>query len=479
MDFKEVKAMGEKLSKWVTYNEFNLWRIAEAGIYNDLLKDEPKFGLVDKQKHKAMRFFINVQNRKRENEKRLGGVNEAEILVVVQGISQVKTILPLLKGNHEYKVVRYDSPSDDATKKILDAQKEKYVNLESYMNDEVKKNIRKGEIWMKNSWAEIQKNADLRDLFGKRYELVMQTLEYLFKTRKRFLEIITYIELYNELYRQEKIKLVFVSDDVNAVGRLACLIARQNNIKSLDIQHGQLQGNPVGEITADKMIVNGEEDKKYLIENGGNPEQIIVTGQPRFDAMVDKLKIPREELCTKYGLDAQKKIVVYSYQKPTSGENVVVSAKDCFLENLGKIKNGENLEFAITMRPDTSIPKELERGDVKLLPGADIQELAVCSEVLITAFSTAAIEFVLMGRPVIALNIGSGPEEYVDYTRLGVGFKIVRKEDFIEAVEKTLYDKNFLEKFNTSKEEFIKNFNYKLDGKAKNRCLEVIEGMVS
>ena len=479
MEFDEVKEIGEKISKYVTYEKYNLWNLAEAGIYNNILREEVKFSLIDKQKHKAMRFFINNLTKKRASEKRLSGEGTPEVLVVVSGTSQVETTIPLLKGNYKYKIIRYDSPSDDATKIILDSQGEDYVNLESYMNDEVRKRIRKGEAWMNESWKMLKKDSKLNSLLGGRYEIVIQVLEYLFRTRKRFLEIIRYIELYREVYRQEYAKLVFVSDDVNAVGRLACIMAREVGIKSLNIQHGQLQGNPVGDITADKMIVNGEGDKRYLIERGADSQQILVTGQPRFDVIGDKLKIPREELCKKYGLNPEKKILVYSWQKPVPGENIVVSAKDCFLENLKKIKGVGDLQFVVTMRSDSPVPREFERSDIKLLPGADILELAVCSELLMTAYSTSAIEFVLMGHPVIALNLDSVPEEYVDYTSMGVGFKITKKEDFVDAVEKILYNKDFMNKFNKSNEEFIKDFNYKLDGKARERCLSVLAEMVS
>lgn len=478
MEFKEVRKIGQEISKWVTYNGFNLWHLAEAGIYNTMLKDEVEFSIVDKQKHKAMRFFINVQNKKRETEKLLIPKTNNEVLAVVQGTSQVKTILPLLKGNYTYKIIRYDSPSDDSAKKTLESMGEDYVNLESYMNDEAKKRIRDGEAWMNVAWKNITEDPELKKILGNNYGRVFDILEYCFKTRRRFLEIIRYIELYNEVFIQEKTKLVFVSDDVNVVGRLACMIAKKQGIPSLDIQHGQLQGNPTGEITADKMIVNGEGDKKHLIAHGAKSSQLIVTGQPRFDAVVDKLNLSKKEICEKYGLDHTKKIIVYSYQKPVPEENIIVSAKKCFLDHFSKIKNNSDLQFVMTMRLDTPIPSDLQRDDIKLLPGADIQELAVCSEVLLTAYSTAAVEYVLMGKPVVAINLGAGKDEYIDYTELGVGFKIVNESEFLPSLEKVLFDKNFAKKFKQSCAEFITDFNYKLDGNAKARCLKVISSMV-
>jgi hypothetical protein len=478
MDFKETRKIGRDISEWVTYNGFNLWHLAEAGIYNTMLKDKVEFSIVDKQKHKAMRFFINVQNKKRESEKLLIPKTNNDVLAVVQGTSQVKTILPLLKGKFTYKIIRYDSPSDDSSKKTLESLGEEYVNLESYMNDEAKKRIKKGEAWMNESWKKINSDPKLKVVLGNNYEKVLDILEYCFKTRRRFLEIIRYIELYNEVFIQEKIKLVFVSDDVNVVGRLACMIAKKQGIPSLDIQHGQLQGNPTGEITADKMIVNGKGDKKHLILHGANPDQLIVTGQPRFDAVVDKLKLSKKEICDKYGLDPSKKIIVYSYQKPVPEENIVVSAKKCFLDNFSKIKNSSDLQFVVTMRLDTPIPSDLQRDEIKLLPGADIQELAVCSEILLTAYSTAAVEYVLMGKPVMAINLGAGEEEYIDYTKLGVGFKIVNEAEFLPSIERALFNVDFVKKFKQSRSEFITDFNYKLDGNAKTRCLKVISNMI-
>ena len=125
------------------------------------------------------------------------------------------------------------------------------------------------------------------------------------------------------------------------------------------------------------------------------------------------------------------------------------------------------------MRSDTPLIKTNNK-NIKILTGANIQELAVCSDLLVTAFSTAAIEFVLMNKPVIALNLGSKEKEYIDYTKIGVGFKITKKKYFLPALETCLNDKKFKIKFKKARQKFIKNYNFKMDGKALERIVKII-----
>lgn len=225
--------------------------------------------------------------------------------------------------------------------------------------------------------------------------------------------------------------------------------------------------------------MNGFQDRKYLISQGVNKNKIIVAGQIRFDDIVKRIKPDREDICKKFGIDPKKKIIMFTAQKYIRGFPITESAKEVFFREIERLDKNK-FQFIVTIRDDVDEKKDLPKFDkslnVKIIKGGNIYELLSCCDIYSTAFSTVGIEAVLMGKPVVAINIQAKSEEYVNYTKLGVGFKITKENEFLPALKRCLYDKNFNKNFKKAREKFIKEYNYKMDGKALERIIKIIDG---
>lgn len=470
MKFEELIKLGDFFEKHLNYKGFNLWELSGAGMYENFFKFPKKKGFFEKEKDYLLKYLVKYQNKKKEGEKTEEIGLKKDFLFVVYGISPLNTFKPIIeKLKGKTKIIRYDPPSEKTTKEFLEKNNLGYSNLDNYITENIKIELKKAEKWLSRQWRKIKK--DLKTNHDDK--ILYDSLEYFCHSRKLYIEIIRMIELYNRIYDIEKPKVVIVSDDANAYGRAAVLVAKKKGIRTICIQHGQLEGNVTTPKGADLMLVNGFRDKEYLVSQGIDETKVKVVGQIRFDDIPKKMKLSREEMCRKFDLDSKKKIIVYSYQTPLPGENVIENAINCFFNNIKKINQGK-YQLVLTMRPDTptnnlQIPKR-----IKVLKGANIQELAVCSEILITAFSTAAIEYVLMGKPIIAINIGAKKDEYIDYTKLGVGFKIEKEENFFPKLITCLEDRKFKEIFEKNRKNFVKDYHYKMDGKALERILNII-----
>nr|MBT6606104.1 hypothetical protein [archaeon] len=472
MESEEVRKIGKLLEPYVTYDGFNLWDICFGGIYNVFLKNPSRKNFLFTIKSNIIRMQISRIHKKRETvvQKEL---KDSDIFALTYDINHVHTIIPLLKKfNHE--IIQFDSPSKEITKKTLEKLSLPYLGLDSLMDIEMAEKLLAADKFLDGKWKDFESDEKIKKILGENYEFIYDVLKYHMKTRRRFLEVIRMELLVEKLYSLKKCKLIIVSDDVNPLGQIACKLAREKNIKSLVMQHGQLVGNPLGVISADKMVVNGYADKKYLEEMGAEVEKIIVTGQPRFDKL-SEMNLSKSLACEDLGWDKTKKRLIFSLQMPTKGENVTVSAAKCFIEEVNKIKDKENYEFVITHRPDfdekflPTIPEGLE---IKFSTTEDIHKVILSSDVYITAFSTLAVEAVLLNRPVLSINLDSN--EYVDYSKAGVGHRILNAEEFLPRLNEILEE----EKFKVAREKFIENYNYKLDGNARERIIRVIDKLL-
>ena len=154
MKFEEVKNVGKYFEKHLSYKGINLWKLSEAAMYNNFLKNPEKIkvfriGLGFLEKH-----LIRWKGVREENEKD----GRKEFLVVVNGLTQVNTIKPLFEKMDSLKLIKYDSPSENITKKILEKYNLPYSSIENYTNKLLKQKICSEKKWLKERWNLIKES---------------------------------------------------------------------------------------------------------------------------------------------------------------------------------------------------------------------------------------------------------------------------------------------------------------------------------
>jgi UDP-N-acetylglucosamine 2-epimerase len=489
MELSKIKELREEFDRYLNYKGINLWLVSETSIFTHFLNKPKKIKAHQKLKHRLMRYAIKRKNSQREGatlspaSKETGTdkiAKTSEIIFLVSAASHVATLLPVIKkmGFENVKIVKHDRLSSDITKEHLEKNKLSYTDIDSYIDEEIKQELKKSEGWLGEQFSKIKKDVELKEKIGEDYQHVISALEYFMKTRKRFVETIRLIELVNKMYEVEKNKVVVLAEDNHDLGRSAALVARKKQIKSLVVQHGLNYGNPIfNEVIADKMAVFGEKEKQHLVDGGADSEKIVVTGQPRFDEITMRKRNLRNESCRKFGLDDKKKIIIFGAQPPQS--QVIINANIEFVETINQIINSgdERFEFVVKLHP------RMEKEDfpalpenVKVFKEVNLYDLFDCCDLLVTCYSTVGLEAVFLGCPCISIEIGERLGS-INYGKEGVGHTVYEEGELRRAIEKVLSESEFRNSFERDKMQFIRNFAYRLDGRSTQRIVDLISLM--
>jgi len=479
MEFEEIKSLRKTFDKYLNYNGINLWELSEWLMY-PLLTKTKKRNQVQRLKENVLKELVRLNNLKQNIMKNNHNGEEKKIIIIVSSPIHVRTFKTIIKKRNDLKVIKQDPPFSNVTKKNLDRNKILYSNFDSYFDESIKNKMKSAEKWLDQQWLRIKKDENLKKNLGKNYEQVLNALEYFLETRKKYLEIIRFIELLNKIYDTEKNKLVILAEELNPLARAAIIIAKERKIPTLVVQHGSVLGDKFfKEIIAEKTIVSGKREKDFLISHRVNKRKIEVFGNPRFDDIKEKGNIPKEEACRRLGLNPKKKIIVFAAQYLLPGDQTIKNAIKEFLETIKEIKDKDNFEFIIKLRPGGGeyLPKIDKKLNIKKVENVDLHLLLRCCDILITASSMVGLEAVLLNRPVITIEIG-GKRSLTNYEKDGVGISVYKKGQLIEGINKVLYNPSFKKKFVKNRRKFIEDFAYKLDGKTTERTLNLIDKMV-
>jgi UDP-N-acetylglucosamine 2-epimerase len=131
----------------------------------------------------------------------------------------------------------------------------------------------------------------------------------------------------------------------------------------------------------------------------------------------------------------------------------------------------EGEEYTQMMRQRLGLP----RSDIVLVPkNADTLLLIRACDLMITKFSTTAMEALALDKPLLLMNFSGEPDK-IDYVEQGVARGVYEPQDLSAAVENLLNNKSDIAE---KRREYIARYLYKIDGKATARIIEVIEQML-
>ena len=230
---------------------------------------------------------------------------------------------------------------------------------------------------------------------------------------------------------------------------------------------------------ADYSFVHGEEYRKFSNFKARFGE-IIVTGQPRYDIISDAWNVySRESFCRRYNIDSNNKIILWATQcHGLSNEENTKNFEAIF----GAMKNLIGMTLIVKQHPaegeDYTKMMNSYIHDYKINAlitpkNSDTLEQIFISDLMITRASTTAIEAIAMNKPVIVLNLSNEPDP-VEYVKEGVACGVYRKED-LEPIVHMLINEDILLK---SREQYIRNYLYKIDGKATERVIKLIKDLL-
>jgi hypothetical protein len=230
------------------------------------------------------------------------------------------------------------------------------------------------------------------------------------------------------------------------------------------------------------VAVLGQSAKDVHIARGAPPENIFVTGQPRFDLMFSK-KFNKERFLSQLGIPQNKGIVVLATQQLVP----MLWSKDerkAFIKTIAQAMGTfPDEQLVIKLHPAEHISdyqhllKEIGCDNAILCQNVDLYELLNACNLLMTVFSTVAVEAMLFNKPVICIEF-TGRRSISYYTDDGAAIGVHREEDLVPAMHKALYNLKVREKLEQNRKRFLSKSVYKPDGQTSKRVTDLITQMI-
>ena len=221
---------------------------------------------------------------------------------------------------------------------------------------------------------------------------------------------------------------------------------------------------------------------RLLTQGGAYPERsLVITGQPRYDILqLLSERFTKQDILKPYGVSTDKKIVLWTTQSHGMPDAECLRNLDAVRGMMERERNfvivikqhpREGEEYAQMMKNTLGLP----RHDIVLVPkNADTLLLIRACDLMITKFSTTAMEALALDKPLLLMNFSGEPDK-IDYVEQGVARGVYEPQDLSAAVENLLNNKSDIAE---KRREYIARCLYKIDGKATARIIEVIEEML-
>jgi hypothetical protein len=233
-----------------------------------------------------------------------------------------------------------------------------------------------------------------------------------------------------EFLRAPGIRCIVLANDRTFPVRQMAPWARVLGIKSLLVQEsirkdeimGVLKGvgltNPTkgmnGQGGCDLIAAWGETSRQYYMQVGVDPQRIVVTGNPRMEAMATKmggltkrdsrraLEVPEDSRVVLFATNPIYKMGFVSQQQYLESVRLVVAALDRADSNVHLLVKPHQIEFEHKM---WHLDRELaSHPRVSYLEGRGLAECIAASDATIVFNSTVAVEAAMFGRDVAVLN---------------------------------------------------------------------------
>lgn len=306
------------------------------------------------------------------------------------------------------------------------------------------------------------------------------------------LNVLISYEFMDTIICREKPKIIVLTDEYSAIGRIATHIASKKGIRTVGVQHGVIHPSHPGYIyepleklpenykLPEYLAVDGEYYKRLLHNTAWKNVNIVCTGQIRYDRInFIKQNYTRQSIIKELGLDEERRTIVFLTQSPnewiiTKKRNIELTK--LIIEALNKIAGFQLIIKTHPHEIDTSIYLGLtSRANfpIKIITGYyDVYKILNASEIAITLFSTSGIEALFFNCKLIIPEIPC-LEKLVPQINLS-NTMVWRKNDKLEVLIKKLTKIPKLKHSPESLDAIEKEYAWRLDGKSASRIAKLI-----
>lgn len=347
-------------------------------------------------------------------------------------------------------------------------------------------------------WKSIRCDGEFRKIFNYKgldiWSLVEKDIMGFFL--KDFNRIRKNLVFLDKLYERFNPKLIVLREAVRESEKTIVLAARNAGVATMVIQHGLLaEDNVYTHLHADKIALWGSAGIEWYSKYGNEIEKCVVTGKPLHDLTYRKKNLKqfnRKDVLKRAGADPDKDMIlfipgyfqeaklpisVYMLMDSTHASfEAVLKIAECFPEKeiIVKLHPYDPVDIKILLNSGLKKYK-----NIFIVKDIDIIDLIYASSLVITSiFSSAALDAVILDKPIITLNMYKR-DDYVPFAQRGVALRVDDKQKACEAAREALEDAETIKRLSANRESFIRDYAYKVDGNAAKRVKDLIERQIA
>ncbi|MBU0615821.1 MAG: hypothetical protein KJ601_07045 [Nanoarchaeota archaeon] len=340
-------------------------------------------------------------------------------------------------------------------------------NIYSYFDEEISREARviSNELAIKyKSLDKKTKKLMLKDGKKSYWPILRYPLNSFFSKEFLYLVILYYL-ICKKIIVKQNVKVVVLTAQNGLFEKCLLAAANELKIKSVFIQHGMALGDGLEDLSDFSKVAVFS---RYYEDKIGSDNAEAV-GPVIFDDIARFRKIPKPN--KKHILMITSPIV----------EDLQLDKKKYFVRVDKVIKSVKRFEGYLTIKlhPREKLNMEyqkilkkckLEAKILKNLSKEEYYKLISNSDIIINFGSTAAIEAMIVNRPILTINLDNRKNNQVINSRCTMN--ITYLDDIFAAIDKTIkQDPIYVKKRN----DFIKRYCYKIDGNCGLRVARLIE----
>jgi hypothetical protein len=292
----------------------------------------------------------------------------------------------------------------------------------------------------------------------------------------------------SEALRATRPGVVCLYAESSGWGRAAVAACRAQGVPTLGIQHGILyptyysyrhEADEQDCPRPDRTAVFGEAARRFLILAGRYaPESLVVTGSPKFDELARAARTwDRAAIRSRLGLAPDERLLAVAsrfrgiretHQSIGSAFPALVRAVEALpgVRMLVKPHPAES-----TGAYERTIREAAARRSSLLPPPGDLMQLLFAADALVTVESLSAVEALVLGKPVVILNMPTNLREMVE---AGVAVGVDAGTDPRPALESVLGDAETQRRLAEARRAYLSDAARGVDGHASERLLALV-----
>lgn len=300
------------------------------------------------------------------------------------------------------------------------------------------------------------------------------------------------IRSYHEVERVLEIEqpdVLVLYAESSGLGRAAVTAARAHSVASFAVQHGimyqqyyshehaSFEVSPEGRVDDATAVpiptltaVFGSAAKDLLVTRGNyDPKRIVITGSPKFDDLVRATQgFDREATRSKLDVPDAARFLVLASRFSAVGP--VFEALVRAVERIDDLWLFVKPHQAESTHPYEDVIARLSPSRTRVLAASmNLLELLFASDGLVTVDSFASSEALVLGRPVLVVNLPSNLDALVER---GVAVGVARGEAIEPAIRKLLFDDGVARELERARQDYIQEFAFGADGRSTERIVE-------